>query len=69
MLTIAKSKPGQIIKGDDNGTSGPNKTLALGIGVSIGTTSVIVICIIVYVLRRRRRRVIQEKRRREMYIT
>ena len=46
---------------------GVNKTLALGVGVSIGVTSVIVFTIIGHVLRKRHKRVLQEKRRRRRF--
>ncbi len=49
-------------------STGPsNRTLALGIGVSIGVSSVIAFAFIGYVLRKRRRTILNEKMRRSRY--
>jgi len=56
-----------VVTGHDNVGGGVNKTLALGVGVSIGVTSVIVFTIIGHVLRKRHKRVLQEKRRRRRF--
>ncbi len=63
--TCKQQKPGQLVTGsDDAGGRGPNKTLALGIGVYIGVVSLIAFIILLVVLRKRRRRVLEEKKRR-----
>jgi len=49
----------------DGGPREPNRTLALGIGVSLGIATAIALIVAAIVLRRRRRRrVTEEKRRR-----
>ena len=61
---VLQQKPGQLVTDHDGGPQGPDRTVALGVGVSVGVVSAIALVILAVVLKRRRRRRLSEEQKR-----